>query len=42
MKAEPDTSLRWYSIRIDSFLDLDIDEVLVELDFQASARSDSR
>jgi hypothetical protein len=39
LKADPDSSLRWYYIPVDNFLALDIDEILVEFDFQASTLS---
>lgn len=35
MKADPNSSLRWYYIALDHFLSLDADETLVEFDFNA-------
>lgn len=34
MKADPHSSLRWYYTPLDHFLRLDVDEALVEFDFQ--------
>jgi len=37
MKADPNSSLRWIHMPLDQFLELDIDEALVEFDFSIAA-----